>query len=79
MFKRSSHQKKLVNPIRNSDDILEVAKELYEEMKYDKPIRLIGIKLNNLTETINHQVSIFDDMQKIEKNDELYKTIDNSA
>ena len=77
MFKRSSHQKKLVNAIRNSDDILEVAKELYEEMKYDKPIRLIGIRLNSLTETVNHQVSIFDDMQKIEKNDELSKTIDN--
>ena len=77
MFKRSSHQKKLVNAIRNSDDILKVAKELYEEMKYDKPIRLIGIRLNSLTENVNHQVSIFDDMQKIEKNDELSKTIDN--
>ncbi len=76
LFKRSSHQKKLVNAIRSSEDILKIAKELYEEMKYDKPVRLIGIRLNNLTDTIIHQVSIFDDVKKIEKNNDLEETID---
>lgn len=76
LFKRSSHQKKLVNAIRSSDDILKIAKELYEEMKYDKPVRLIGIRLNNLVDTVTHQVSIFDDVKKIEENNELEETID---
>lgn len=76
LFKRSTHQKKLVNAIRNSEDILKIAKELYEEMKYDKPVRLIGIRLNNLVDTVTHQVSIFDDVKKIEENNELEETID---
>lgn len=76
LFKRSSHQKKLINAIRNSEDILKIAKELYEEMKYDKPVRLIGIRLNNLVDTVTHQVSIFDDVKKIEKDNDLEETID---
>lgn len=76
LFKRSSHQKKMVNAIRNSEDILKIAKDLYEEMKYDKPVRLIGIRLNNLVDTVTHQVSIFDDVKKIEENNELEETID---
>lgn len=76
LFKRSTHQKKIVNAIRNSEDILKIAKELYEEMKYDKPVRLIGIRLNNLVDTVTHQVSIFDDVKKIEENNELEETID---
>lgn len=76
LFKRSTHQKKIVNAIRNSEDILKIAKDLYEEMKYDKPVRLIGIRLNNLVDTVTHQVSIFDDVKKIEKNNELEETID---
>ncbi len=76
LFKRSTHQKKIVNAIRNSEDILKIAKDLYEEMKYDKPVRLIGIRLNNLVDTVTHQVSIFDDVKKIEENNELEETID---
>ena len=62
--------------MRNSEDILKIAKDLYEEMKYDKPVRLIGIRLNNLVDTVTHQVSIFDDVKKIEENNELEETID---
>lgn len=76
LFKRSTHQKKIVNAIRNSEDILKIAKDLYEEMKYDKPVRLIGIRLNNLVDTVTHQVSIFDDVKKLEENNELEETID---
>lgn len=76
LFKRSTHQKKIVNAIRSSEDILKIAKELYEEMKYDKPVRLIGIRLNNLVDTVTHQVSIFDDVKKIEENNDLEETID---
>lgn len=73
LFIRSTHQKKLLNAIRNSEDILKIAKELYLEMKYEKPIRLIGIRVNNLTDMVIHQVSIFE--SNIEENIKLEKTV----
>ena len=75
LFIRSTHQKKLLNAIRNSEDILKIAKELYLEMKYEKPIRLIGIRVNNLTDMVIHQVSIFEN--NIEENIKLEKIVDN--
>ena len=74
LFTRSTHQKKLLNAIRNSEDILKIAKELYLEMKYEKPIRLIGIRVNNLTDMVIHQVSIFEN--NIEESIKLEKTVD---
>ena len=74
LFIRSTHQKKLLNAIRNSEDILKIAKELYLEMKYEKPIRLIGIRVNNLTDMVIHQVSIFE--SNIEESIKLEKTVD---
>lgn len=73
LFIRSTHQKKLLNAIRNSEDILKIAKELYLEMKYEKPIRLIGIRVNNLTDMVIHQVSIFEN--NIEESIKLEKTV----
>lgn len=73
LFTRSTHQKKLLNAIRNSEDILKIAKELYLEMKYEKPIRLIGVRVNNLTDMVIHQVSIFE--SNIEENIKLEKTV----
>ena len=77
MFKKSAHQKKLLNAIRSSEEIFRVSKELYLEMKYDKPVRLIGIRVNNLTDMVVHQVSIFDNVDKIDKNNNLEDIIDN--
>lgn len=74
LFIRSTHQKKLLNAIRNSEDILKIAKELYLEMKYERPIRLIGIRVNNLTDMVIHQVSIFE--KNIEESIKLEKTVD---
>ena len=42
-------------------------------MKYEKPIRLIGIRVNNLTDMVIHQVSIFE--SNIEENIKLEKTV----
>ena len=43
----------------------------------DIPVRLIGIRLDNLTSSFNYQASIFDDFNKKSKNEKLDKTIDN--
>ena len=42
-------------------------------MKYEKPIRLIGIRVNNLTDMVIHQVSIYE--SNIEENIKLEKTV----
>lgn len=68
MFVRFSHQKRIKNATNDDKLILETSKELYEEMKNEKPIRLIGIRVNNLTDTLVHQVSMFDEDKEINAN-----------
>ncbi len=75
MFIRTSHQKRIKNATNDDKLILETSKELYEEMKNEKPIRLIGIRINNLTDTLVHQVSIFDEEENQEQ--DLSKEIEN--
>lgn len=74
-FKKYSHQKKLVNAISTSKDIFKVAKEVFNEIYDDRKIRLIGIRLEKLVDTLYHQESIFDSFENIKNNNELDKTI----
>ena len=41
-----------------------------------EPVRLIGIQLTNLVDTCDHQVSLFEDIDIVENNEVLDKTID---
>ena len=76
-FKRISHQKKLVNPTNNTDEIKKVINELLNEMGELEPIRLVGVRLDNLTDNLYRQFSIFDDDKELEKSDKLQKALDN--
>ena len=76
-FKRISHQKKLVNPTNNTDEIKKIVNELLNEMGELEPIRLVGIRLDNLTDNLYRQYSIFDDEKELEKKDNLQKVLDN--
>lgn len=75
-FKNKCHQRKLKNATDDTDYIYNVAKDLVVEMWNEEPIRLIGISLNNLTNNVHHQLSLFEDYQDKEKNDKLNKVID---
>lgn len=75
-FKRYSHQKKLNNPTNISSEIYEISKIILDEMYNQEPIRLIGIRLDNLTDKKIHQVSLFDELNKKEENEELDKLVD---
>ncbi len=59
-FKKYSHQKKLATPTNSSEEIYNTAKIILREMYEDESIRLIGIRLDNLTDKKIKQVSIFD-------------------
>lgn len=75
LFKKYSHQRKLVNAISSSKDIFKVAKEIFNEMYDERPIRLIGIRLDKLSSNLVHQESLFDNFEEIKKNNELDKTL----
>jgi DNA polymerase-4 len=72
-FKRFSHQKKLETPINSSDEIYIYSKKILNEIYDNQKIRLIGIRLDNLTDKKIKQVSIFD---KNEKEDNIDNIID---
>ena len=72
-FKKYSHQKKLETPTNNTSEIYETSKIVLKEIYKEEKIRLIGIRLDMLTDKKIKQVSIFD---KIETN-EIDNIIDN--
>ncbi len=75
MFKKFSHQRKLVNAISSSKDIFKVAKEILDEMYDERPIRLIGIRLDKLVDNLVHQESLFENFEEKEKNNNLDQTL----
>lgn len=75
-FKSKQHQKKLVNATNLTSEIFKISKELTDEMWDEKPIRLVGIRLDNLTSQNHKQVSLFDDINIENNNTTLEKTLD---
>ena len=71
-FKKYSHQKKLETATNDSTEIYNNAKKILKEIYNDEDIRLIGIRLDNLTEKKIKQVSIFDK----EEDHEIDKVLD---
>lgn len=75
-FKRYSHQRKLKNATNLTSEIYQTAKEVLLEMNGFEAVRLIGIRLDQLVENNNHQVSLFESLEDRNTNNELDKTVD---
>ena len=75
-FKTYSHQKKIKNPTNNTSEIYNIAKQLVKECWNNEGIRLVGVSLSKFTDVLNHQISIFDDTENKEKDQQLDKIID---
>ena len=77
-FEDTSHQGKLDNPTATTKEIYEKAKKLLNQM-YHKPmkIRLIGLRVDNLIEKENMQISLFQE-PKNDKQEKLDKVVDES-
>ena len=69
--KKYSHQKKLETPTNNNEEIYNMAKIILREIYDDEKIRLIGIRLDNLTDKKIKQVSIFDKIEEEKNIDEV--------
>ena len=75
-FSDTSHQKKLPHSTSNTKEIYTVAKELLKELyKKGTAIRLIGLRVDNLIEKNEMQLSLFDTKEE-KKLDKLDETID---
>ena len=76
-FVDTSHQRKLSNATASTREILEVAKELLEQMyRKGTRIRLVGVRVDDLTDKEEMQISLFSNEEKNEKQEKLDKTID---
>ncbi len=76
VFKRMSHQKKLVNATNLTEEIYKTACDILDEMNTTDGIRLVGVRLDKLSDTSSHQVSLFEDLKVREDNNELERTVD---
>jgi DNA polymerase-4 len=75
-FKSYSHQLKLKNATNLTEEIFEASKKLLDEMWNLEPIRLVGIRLDNLVKEVNYQISLFESYEDRNKVSKLDKVVD---
>ena len=77
-FKNKSHQQKLREPTDGTNEIYQIAKQLFSELWDGKtPLRLLGIALTDLTREDFVQTSLFAEAEeKKTKSKQLDKTVD---
>ena len=73
---QGKHQKKLKNATNLTNEIFEVSKVLLNDMWNLEPIRLVGIRLSDLVSNSNHQVSLFEELNKRDDDLKLEKVVD---
>ena len=76
-FTTYSAQATLDKPTNNTKEILKKIYEVFDNNYKEDEIRLIGARLANLTSTKEEQISLFDQEENDEKEDNIQKTIDN--
>ena len=74
-FRKYSREVTLDNPTSTTKEIANIVEELFNSTYNDELIRLIGVRLSNLKNNKEEQLSIFDEPIE-EKNDEFQETID---
>ena len=72
-----SHQKQLKYATSSTKQILETAKEVLLEMYKNEPIRLVGVRVDNLENKDEIQLSFFSHEEVEEKQDKLDTVLDN--
>ena len=75
-FRRFNNKKKLVNATNLTEEIYNTALDILSEMNIEDGIRLIGVRLDRLSDISLHQVSLFEDLKVREDSNELEKTVD---
>ena len=73
-FKNFSHQKKITNATNNTMDIYKVVLEILDEIELKEPVRNIGIRLSDLSESNGYQISLFENNKQ--NDDQIQKVLD---
>lgn len=74
-FKTNTHQLKLKNATDNKDEIYEVVKKLFKDSWDETPVRLIGVRLDSLSNSNDYQISLFENIEEKVKDEKINKTI----
>lgn len=69
-------QKKMSYPNRTAKSIFDCAYSLYEQHKTGEPIRSLGVRACNLTVDPVEQLSLLDDISKIQNEETIERTVD---
>ena len=64
-FKTYNHQIKLKNNINNEDEIFNTAKMAFNKLWNLEPIRLIGLRVTDISPNNDIQLSLFDENNKV--------------
>jgi DNA polymerase-4 len=75
-FKSYSHQSKLKNATNITEVIFETSQQLLNDMWHQEPIRLVGLRLDNLVKEVNYQMSLFESHEDHYKVSKLDETVD---
>ena len=75
-FKTKSHQKKLANPTDVTEEIFAQVKRLLYECWKCQPLRLLGVALTDLTTGEYRQMSLFESVEKCEKQKKMDEAVD---
>lgn len=77
-FKNYSAQSKLPHQTNSTKEIYKLVVEIFDKSYKKDPIRLIGVRLADLSETKKRQMTLFEqELESEEKEEEIQKTIDN--
>ncbi len=75
-FNNKTHQRKLKNATNITSEIIKETKKLFDETWDEEPIRLIGIRLDNLTSECPYQMSLFENINERDNQEKLEKIVD---
>ena len=79
-FKTYNHGHKYLNSVNEVDDIYKLAVELFNEIWQKEPIRLIGLRCTDFTNSNSYQLSLFEENNNIKndtRTDEIVNSINN--
>ena len=75
-FKTFNHQIKLQNNTNLEEDIFSNAKQAFNKLWNLEPVRLIGLRVTDMSNNNDIQLSLFDENNKIVTEKEIDKLID---
>lgn len=76
-FKTRSHQTKLKNATNITSEINKIAKNLFDNLWDKSPVRLIGVRLDDLVDKVNYQTTLFETIEEIEDKKSITNVVDN--